>query len=85
MSERTKNWFEHWMTKSVSSTMFRKARIRKVYITFRNLITDVSLRRVLEMSRNIINPTTVRRATAESAGVKHELFNTTQRAAETVS
>ena len=64
--------------------MFGKVRLWKLYITFRNLIADVSLRRVLEISQNIINPQTVGRATAVSADIKHELYNTTQRVAETV-
>jgi hypothetical protein len=47
-------------------------------------MADVSLGHVLEISQNIINLKTVGRATALSADVKHELYNTTQRAAGTV-
>lgn len=64
--------------------MFGNARIGKPYKTFRNLIADVSVKHVLEISRTVINLTMVERATAVSAGVKRELLNTTQRAVETV-
>jgi hypothetical protein len=64
--------------------MFGKAGLRKLYVTFPNLKAGVRLRQVLQISRAIIYPTTLGRATAVGDGINHELFNTIQRAAETL-